>query len=116
MTQRRECNVDDLDVGSIVLANLSIGKHPAIVLSTKGEIQDDGWVLADGTISLAEDRIKVPAKLGMSKECFVQCDVVETLSRNKVTSKHRKAYGPFLEQVRKQVKAAIERAKKSTQS
>lgn len=113
--------MDNLDVGSIVIANLSIGPHPAIVLSTKEEIQADGMVRvvaisANETIAVAEDRIEVPPRLGMKKKCFVQCDVTETLPENQVTFKNRKAWGPFLEQVRKQVKAAVDRAKKSTQS
>jgi hypothetical protein len=49
--------VDTLDVGSIVSADLSIGKHPAIVLSTKDEIASTGTVFvvaisANTTLSL----------------------------------------------------------------
>jgi hypothetical protein len=113
-------DVDDLDVGSIVSANLSIGRHPAIVLNTKEEIAASGTVFvvaisANTTLSLPEDLIKVPPRLGMKKKCFVQCGLVEMVRRNQVTPKGRKAWGPFLEQVRRQVIVAAERGKKSTQ-
>ena len=113
--------MDNLDVGSIVSADLSIGPHPAIVLSTKEEIAANGTVFvvaisANTTLSLSEDLIEVPPGLGMKKKCFVQCGVVEVLPSSQVTPKGRKAWGTFLERVRKQVSIAADRAKKSTQS
>lgn len=101
-----------LDLGSIVSAPLSIGRHPAIVLSTKKEIASSGNVSVvaiskNTTISLPEDRIPVPG-LGLNK-CFVQCDVTETIPANQVTLRPRKAYGPFLESVLRQVKIARDR-------
>ena len=109
--------MDDLDVGSIVMADLSIGSHPAIVLSTKDEIESRGIVLvvaisSNTTLSLTEDLIEVPSKLGMTKKCYVQCGTAETLPVNKVSSKKRKAWGTFLERVVRQAKIAADRAKK----
>jgi mRNA-degrading endonuclease toxin of MazEF toxin-antitoxin module len=111
--------VDKLGLGSIVMAELSIGRHPAIVLSTEEEIASSGMVLvvaisANTTISRPEDMIEVPARLGMKKKCFVQCAVQEMLSRDQVTSKHRTAFGRFLEDVKKQAKIARDAAKKPT--
>lgn len=113
--------MDKLDVGSIVSANLSFGRHPAIVLSTEKEIADSGVVSvvaisSNATISLPEDLIEVPRRLGMTKKCYVQCSIIEDLPISDVVTKGRKAFGPFLEQVLRQVKVAAERAKKSTQS
>ena len=113
--------MDNLDVGSIVLANLSIGSHPAIVLSTKEEIADSGMVFvvavsANTTLSLPDDLIEVPPGLGMKKKCYVQCGIVEMLSVRNVTPKNKKAYGPFLEKVIRQVRVAADRGKRSTQS
>ena len=75
----------DLDQGCLVDAEMSCGRHPAIVLSTKEEIENDGLVRvvlisANTTIALPEDRIKVPRGLGMKKPCYVQCTKLETLS------------------------------------
>jgi mRNA-degrading endonuclease toxin of MazEF toxin-antitoxin module len=114
-------NVGNLTVGSIVRASLSIGSHPAIVLSTEQEIEDTGTVFvvaisSNTTLSLPEDLIEVTRGLGMKKKCFVQCGVVEMLPRNQVAPTGRKAWGTFLEQVRKQVRIATDRAKKSTPS
>jgi mRNA-degrading endonuclease toxin of MazEF toxin-antitoxin module len=111
--------VDNLDSGSLVDADLSIGRHPAIVLSTKEEIAASGLALVvaiskNCTISLPEDRIEVPHRLGMKKKCYVQCDVIEILKANTLISRQRRAWGPFLESVKRQVRIADER-KKSTQ-
>jgi hypothetical protein len=114
--------VENLDEGSIVNASLSIGKHPAIVLSTREEIDSSGLVFvvaisANDTISLPEDLIEVPKRLGMKKKCYVQCDFVEKVGVNNITPTTRRAWGPFLELVKTKVKAAKERkdrAEKST--
>jgi hypothetical protein len=108
--------VDDLDVGSVVDALMSIGRHPAIVLSTKEEIQTDEMVRlvcisSNSTISLPEDLIEVPRGLGMKKKCYVQCAKLETVHRNQVSPRNRKAFGVFLNKVLSQVNVAIERAK-----
>ena len=108
-------------MGSIVRASLSIGSHPAIVLNSKQEIEGTETVFvvaisSNTTLSLPEDLIEVPRGLGMKKKCFVQCGVVEMLPRNQVAPTGRKAWGAFLERVRKQVRIAADRAKKSTQS
>jgi hypothetical protein len=114
--------VGELGVGSLVDVKLSIRRHPAIVLSTAEEIAESGMVLivaisSNTTISLPEDRIAVPSRgLGMKKKCFEQCGVVERVSENQVKPLGKKAYGPFLETVLKQVQVARDRAKKSTQS
>ena len=113
--------MDILDEGSIVSAELSFGRHPAIVLSTKKEIEDTGLVhvvaiSANKTISRPDDLISVPRRLGMTKKCYVQCGETEVLDVSQVTLKPYRAYGPFLESVKKQVEIASERAKKSTQS
>ena len=113
--------MDNLSEGSLVNAELSIGRHPAIVLSTEEEIKTDGKVRVVGissntTISLPEDRIAIPPGLNLPKKCYVQCEVLETLHLREVESRHRKAFGPFFEKVKKQVKAVVERRKKSTQS
>lgn len=112
--------MEDIGERSLVNADLSIGRHPAIVLSTNEEIEADEMVRVVGissntTISRLEDRIEVPAGLGLPKKCYVQCDVLETLSMRNVTSRGRKVHGPFYEKVMKQVNAVIERRKKSTQ-
>ena len=111
----------NLDVGSIVEAELSFGRHPAIVLSAQKEIASSGKVFvvaisANTTISLPEDLIEVPRGLGMKKKCYVQCKETELVPIDKVTPNGRKAWGIFLEQVHKQVRTAAGRAKKSTQS
>jgi mRNA-degrading endonuclease toxin of MazEF toxin-antitoxin module len=83
--------VDSFDIGSIVSANLSIGRHPALVLSTKEEIASTGMVLvvaisANTTLSLPEDLIPVPPGLGMKKKCYVQCGVREMIAADEITS------------------------------
>jgi mRNA-degrading endonuclease toxin of MazEF toxin-antitoxin module len=111
--------VDDIDERSLVNAEFSIGLHPAIVLSTKEEIEADGMVRVVGisantTISLPEDRIPVPPGLGLHKKCYVQCEVLETLPLSKVKSRHRKVWGAFYQDIQKQVKVVIERRKKAS--
>lgn len=112
--------MDKLELGRMVVANFTIGRHPGIVLSTKEEIEDSGMVFvvaisANKSISHKGDLIEVPSGLGTTKECFVQCGVTELLRVSEVTAKSKKAYGPFLEKVQKQVRAACDRAKKSMQ-
>jgi hypothetical protein len=74
-------------------------------------------ISANTTISHQEDRIEVPSRgLGMKKKCFVQCDVVERVSENQVKHLGKKVWGTFLDDVQKKVRAAMDRAKESTQS
>jgi hypothetical protein len=113
----QDANVD-LDVGSIVSANMSIGNHPAIVLSSKEEIAVSGEVFvvaisANDKISDPDDLIKVPNGLGMKKKCYVQCGETQVLPVNQVKSLNHKAWGQFLVDVRKQVKVAMDRRKQA---
>lgn len=110
-----EPDVNTLGVGSLVNAELSIGKHPAIVLSVTDESVVVVAISANSTLSNPEDMIEVPHKgLGLTKKCYVHCGVVELLPRDKVTSRNRKAWGPFLASVLKQVQIAADRVKKGT--
>jgi mRNA-degrading endonuclease toxin of MazEF toxin-antitoxin module len=108
----------DLDVGSVVNAELDINWHPAIVLSSKKEIEENERVFVvaisnNENISPDEDRIKVPR--GLDVTGHVQCDVTQSLPLRKIRPRktQRRARGPFLAQVQKQVRAADDR-KKST--
>jgi mRNA-degrading endonuclease toxin of MazEF toxin-antitoxin module len=116
--------VDDLDVGRIVIANMLGKSRPAIVLSTKEEIEstDDVHVVpisGDKDISRREDLVRVPHRgLGMKKECYVQCSESRVIPANQVIeAKPFTARGPFLVEVQAKVRADIERRKqqKSTQ-
>lgn len=112
--------MDSFDVGSLVNANFSIGRHPGIVLSTKEEIAATGVaqvvaISENNTISHPDDLIEVPRMLGMRKKCYVQCGESEMIDVTTLQPRNKRAWGVFLNEVVRRTRAAYER-KKSTQS